>query len=105
MKNNDNAISRRKFMVSTGMLTAGFLVSPWRLSSSNFFDETSIVTTMINEAAKSPVTVQKLRNNLNVLEGSGGNIIVFTGREGKLLIDAGIDVSEAKIKKVLDRPW
>jgi glyoxylase-like metal-dependent hydrolase (beta-lactamase superfamily II) len=101
MKNIDNAISRRKFMVSTGMLTAGFLVSPWRLSSSNFFDETSIVTTMINEAAKSPVTVQKLRNNLNVLEGSGGNIIVFTGREGKLLIDAGIDVSEAKIKKVL----
>ncbi len=101
MKNNDNSISRRRFMASTGMLTAGFLISPWKLSSSNLLDETSPVITIINAAAKSPVTVQKLKNNLSMLEGSGGNIIAFTGREGKLLVDAGIDVSEAKMKKVL----
>jgi glyoxylase-like metal-dependent hydrolase (beta-lactamase superfamily II) len=59
------------------------------------------VVTITNEAARSPVTVQKLRNNLSVLEGSGGNMIAFTGREGKLMVDAGINVSEEKIKKVL----
>jgi glyoxylase-like metal-dependent hydrolase (beta-lactamase superfamily II) len=78
------------------MLTAGFFIS-----SRGLFEETSPVTIIIGEAAKSPVTVQKLRNNLSVLDGSGGNILVFTGPEGKLMVDAGIDVSKEKIKKVL----
>ena len=38
----------------------------------------------------SPIVTHKLRNDISVLEGSGGNIAVLTGPDGKLLIDAGI---------------
>jgi glyoxylase-like metal-dependent hydrolase (beta-lactamase superfamily II) len=96
MHKQDNPISRRTFVASAGMLTAGFF-----LPARGLFEDPSPVTIIIGEAAKSPVTVQKLRNNLNVLDGSGGNIVVFTGPEGKLMVDAGIDVSKEKIKKVL----
>jgi glyoxylase-like metal-dependent hydrolase (beta-lactamase superfamily II) len=96
MNQPHHPISRRHFMASAGLLSAGFFVSPSKL-----FDETSPVTIIINEAAKGPVNMKKLRNNISMLEGSGGNIAVFTGRDGKLLVDGGIDVSKEKMKKVL----
>jgi glyoxylase-like metal-dependent hydrolase (beta-lactamase superfamily II) len=96
MNDSNNPTSRRNFIASAGMLSAGLF-----LPSLKAFEDTSPVTTIINEAAKSPVTVQKLRTNLSMLEGSGGNIIVFSGGEGKLMVDAGIDVSKEKMKKVL----
>jgi glyoxylase-like metal-dependent hydrolase (beta-lactamase superfamily II) len=36
-----------------------------------------------------------------VLEGSGGNIAVLTGSEGKMLVDAGIRVSRPQLSKAL----
>jgi glyoxylase-like metal-dependent hydrolase (beta-lactamase superfamily II) len=36
-----------------------------------------------------------------VLEGSGGNIAVLTGPDGKVLIDAGIGVARPQLKKAL----
>ena len=62
---------------------------------------TSPVITVIDAASKSPVNVTALRGNIHVIEGSGGNIAVFTGKEGKLMVDAGISVSEMKIKEAL----
>jgi glyoxylase-like metal-dependent hydrolase (beta-lactamase superfamily II) len=43
----------------------------------------------------------KLRNNISVLEGSGGNIAVLTGPDGQVHIDAGIGVSRPQITKAL----
>src|ERR1044071_7784047 len=58
----------------------------------------------INEAAaKSDITVEQLRGNLTVLFGSGGNIIVLDGPDGKLLVDTGIAVSKDKILAALDQ--
>jgi glyoxylase-like metal-dependent hydrolase (beta-lactamase superfamily II) len=37
-----------------------------------------------------------------VLEGSGGNIAVLTGPDGKVLVDAGIGVSRPRLSKALD---
>ncbi|MFK4380816.1 hypothetical protein ABIA40_000224 [Bradyrhizobium sp. USDA 223] len=37
----------------------------------------------------SPINTHELRNNVSVLEGSGGNIGVLTGSGCKVLIDAG----------------
>jgi glyoxylase-like metal-dependent hydrolase (beta-lactamase superfamily II) len=57
----------------------------------------------INEAAaRADITVQGLRGDIRVLFGSGGNITVLTGPEGKLLVDAGIAVSRSKIQAALD---
>ncbi len=58
----------------------------------------------INEAAtKSDVTVERLRGNLSVLFGSGGNIVVLDGPDGKLVVDDGIAVSKDKIQAALDK--
>ena len=99
MENQHNNFSRRDFLAAAGILTAGIVLSPWDL----FARQTSPVNTIIDEAAKSPVNIQKLRGNISLIEGSGGNIAVFTGHQGKLLVDAGINVSEAKIKTALQK--
>jgi glyoxylase-like metal-dependent hydrolase (beta-lactamase superfamily II) len=62
----------------------------------------SPVITIRNAAASAKITVTKLRGNVNVLEGSGGNIAVLTGRDGKLLVDAGIPATRARITDALD---
>lgn len=54
------------------------------------------------EAAKAEIAVQPLRGHVTVLAGSGGNISVLTGRDGKLLVDGGIAVSQTKIAAALD---
>jgi glyoxylase-like metal-dependent hydrolase (beta-lactamase superfamily II) len=54
-----------------------------------------------DSAAVSPIVTHTLRNNISVLEGSGGNIAVLTGPDGKVLIDAGIGVSRPQITKAL----
>jgi len=97
MKNQKNNFSRRDFLAAAGIFTTGIVFSPWDL----FAIQTSPVNTIIDEAARSPVTIHKLRGNISIIEGSGGNIAVFTGVQGKLLVDAGISVSEIKIKNAL----
>src|SRR5258706_5056626 len=79
-----------------GPATAGF---PPRLL---FAQETGIVPTMINEAARAKIEVHPLRRHISVLEGSGGNIAVLTGKGGKLLIDSGFAVSRARIAAALN---
>jgi glyoxylase-like metal-dependent hydrolase (beta-lactamase superfamily II) len=68
-----------------------------------------------NAAATAKITIHKLRDNLSVLEGSGGNITVLTGRDGKVLIDAGISrrqvedalaaLSDDRVKHLINSHW
>lgn len=60
-----------------------------------------LVTTPRKGAATANITVQALRGNISVLMGSGGNITVFPGRDGKLLIDSGLAASRPKITDAL----
>ena len=50
----------------------------------------SPVITLRNAAATAKINIYKLRGNISVLEGSGGNITALPGRDGKVLVDAGI---------------
>jgi glyoxylase-like metal-dependent hydrolase (beta-lactamase superfamily II) len=52
-------------------------------------------------AASAPITVQHLRRNVTMLEGSGGNIGVLAGRDGILMVDDGIAVSREKIVRAI----
>jgi hypothetical protein len=52
-------------------------------------EETGVVPTMIQSASLAKIEVHRLRRDISALEGSGGNIAVLTGKDGKLLIDAG----------------
>jgi glyoxylase-like metal-dependent hydrolase (beta-lactamase superfamily II) len=91
-------LSRRRFIAAAG-LGAGTAVFAPRLL---FAQETGIVPTMINEAARAKIEVHSLRRNISVLEGSGGNIAVLTGKGGKLLIDSGFTVSRVRIAAALN---
>src|SRR4028119_2043496 len=83
--------------------TIGFLLAGLSLTAGAAFASTSArgqttpYETINQAAAQSPVTVQKLRGNVSMLLGSGGNIGVLSGAEGFLLVDAGIAVSQTKI--------
>ena len=90
-------LSRRSFMAATGMSPAALFTS-----RGLFAEEAGIVPTMVKAAAGARIDVHPLRRNISVLEGSGGNIAVLTGQDGKLLIDAGFAVSRARILAALD---
>jgi glyoxylase-like metal-dependent hydrolase (beta-lactamase superfamily II) len=66
-----------------------------------FAKEEGIVPTMVDAAAKAKITVHPVRRNISVLEGSGGNIAVLTGADGKLLVEAGFAVSRPGISNAL----
>jgi len=51
--------------------------------------------------AKTDLEVAPQRDGITVLLGSGGNITVLSGPDGKFLVDAGISASEAKLKTEL----
>ena len=63
---------------------------------------TSPVLLINADAATADITVQKLRGNVSVLMGSGGNIVVLTTPGGKLLIDGGIAVSRPRVEAALN---
>jgi glyoxylase-like metal-dependent hydrolase (beta-lactamase superfamily II) len=67
-----------------------------------FAQATSPVTKINEAAAKAEITVQPLRGNISALLGSGGNITVLTGPDGRLLVDAGIAVSRPRLQVALD---
>jgi glyoxylase-like metal-dependent hydrolase (beta-lactamase superfamily II) len=93
MNNEKNTASRRRFLRNMGLITTGILLDSKHILA----QAESPVITIRNEAAKSSIKVTPLRGNIHVLEGSGGNIAVFTGPDGKLMVDAGIAVSQQKI--------
>ena len=66
-----------------------------------FAEARGLVSLIKDSAATSPIVAHKLRNNISALEGSGGNIAVLTGPDGKVLVDAGIGVSRPQMMKAL----
>jgi glyoxylase-like metal-dependent hydrolase (beta-lactamase superfamily II) len=75
----------------------------------------SPVITIRNAAANANIKITYLRCNISVLEGSGGNITVLTGRDGKVLVDAGISrpqvedalagLSDDPVKHLINSHW
>jgi glyoxylase-like metal-dependent hydrolase (beta-lactamase superfamily II) len=94
---SSNEITRRRFMAASGLTLAAGCVCPRDL----FAQEDSLVLNAFKEAATAPITVQKLRRNITVLLGAGGNIAVLTGPDGKLLIDAEIVTARPNVSKAI----
>ena len=91
------SLSRRHFIASSGVLMMGLSLSPERL----FAESENMVLTARKRAATAAITVQSLRGNVTALIGSGGNIAVLTGPDGKLIIDSGYSTSRDKIADTL----
>src|SRR5262249_46690230 len=91
--------SRRQFLASTGLASLSLALKPTRASAQHEGDH--LVTQIRDAAATGKIEVQSLRGKVSVLMGSGGNIAVLTGGDGKLLIDAGIPGTRMEITKAL----
>jgi glyoxylase-like metal-dependent hydrolase (beta-lactamase superfamily II) len=89
--------SRRRLLAMAGVSAGATLLARRPLLAK----EQGIVPTMVNAAAKAKITIHPIRRNISVLEGSGGNIAVLTGADGKLLVDAGFSVSRPRITNAL----
>jgi len=106
-------ISRRNFLASASAATTIAWLAPSKL----FAQEDGLVQTARRTAATDKITIQKLRGNVSVLLGVGGNIAVLPGRDGKVLIDAGFagarpqitdalaGVSSEPIKHLINTHW
>ena len=97
----EGILSRRGFClccVGGAAFTAG---ARWLTPREAFAEARGLVSLIKDSAAVSPTVTHKLRNNISVLEGSGGNVAVLTGPDGKVLIDAGIGVSRPQMTKAL----
>jgi glyoxylase-like metal-dependent hydrolase (beta-lactamase superfamily II) len=95
------ALSRRRFCFCC-IAGAASATQGWLTPRQAFAEARGLVSLIKDGAATSSIITHKLRNNISVLEGSGGNIAVLTGSDGKVLIDAGISVSRHQITKALD---
>jgi glyoxylase-like metal-dependent hydrolase (beta-lactamase superfamily II) len=51
---------------------------------------------------KVPIESTKLSENLTLLRGPGGNVVVLTGKDGKLLVDTFTQMAWDKFKNALD---
>src|SRR6202163_2709851 len=97
-----NLLSRRGFCLCCVGGAALAATNGWLTPREAFAEARGLVSLIKDSAAASPIVTHRLRNNVSVLEGSGGNIAVLTGPDGKVLIDAGIGVSRPQITKALD---
>src|ERR1700726_4537883 len=97
----EKSLSRRSFCLCC-VGGAVYMATDGGLTPREAFAEArGLVSLFKDSAAVSPIETHKLRNNISVLEGSGGNIAVLTGSDGKVLIDGGIGVSRPEITKAL----
>ncbi len=91
-----NEVSRRQFLISSGVVAAAACLAPPRL-----FSQQGLVEMALKESATAKITVQTLRRNISVLLGPGGNIAVLTGPDGKLLIDAEVVTARSNVAAAL----
>jgi glyoxylase-like metal-dependent hydrolase (beta-lactamase superfamily II) len=94
-------LSRRHFLAAASLTAATAWLAPIRLAAEQ--ESGGIVGLIRREAATADITVTPLRRNIHVLMGSGGNIAVLTGPDGKTLVDAGIPASRPRITETLAR--
>jgi glyoxylase-like metal-dependent hydrolase (beta-lactamase superfamily II) len=95
-------LSRRGFCLCCVSGAAFAATGGWLTPREAFAEARGIVSLIKDSAAVSPIITHKLRNNISVLEGSGGNVAVLTGTDGKVLIDAGISVSRPQMTKAIN---
>ena len=94
-------LSRRGFCLCCLGATTFAATGGWLTPHQVFGQAKNIVDGIRASAAEAPIRIHKLRNNISVLEGSGGNIGVLTESDGAVLVDAGITASRQRILEAL----
>jgi glyoxylase-like metal-dependent hydrolase (beta-lactamase superfamily II) len=94
---HQHVMSRRGFCICCAAATAFAATGGWLSPSQAWAEARNLVELIRDDAAKASIKVHKLRGDVSILEGSGGNIAVLTGPDGKVFIDAGITATRPRI--------
>ena len=101
MARGDSSTTSRRTFVQSGTLAA---LAAWLQSRSRG----GLLAQQVNDAelmraagTSARISVNPLRRTVKVLMGSGGNILVLPGPDGKLLVDSGYATSQPQISKAL----
>jgi cyclase len=88
------SFNRRRFL-SLAMATGAASLTPrWIVGQTAVPDRIAQGRVL---AAKTPITTTKLADNVYLLQGFGGNMVLQTGAEGNLLIDSSFSTSVEKV--------
>ena len=98
MTQTSPAISRRRFLATTAAATAAACFAPRALRAQEL---PAVVIQGRANGAKAKITTQQLRGNISALLGAGGNIAVFPGKDGKVLIDSGYSTARPQLTEAL----
>jgi len=92
-------ISRRHFLATGSLAAAAVALRPRTL----FAQETlaPILVQFRKAGIDAKIQTQALRGKVSALIGSGGNIAVLTGADGKVIIDSGMSTSKPQISEAL----
>jgi glyoxylase-like metal-dependent hydrolase (beta-lactamase superfamily II) len=64
--------------------------------------EADLTTAQMRKGGKvAKLSIQPLRNNVSLISGSGGNVLVLTGPDGKLVVDSGLATSRPQMSRAL----
>ena len=77
------ALSRRGFCICCAVATGFIATRGWLSPSRAYAEARNIVDLIRDDAAKAPIKLHKLRRDVSILEGSGGNIAVLTGADAR----------------------
>jgi glyoxylase-like metal-dependent hydrolase (beta-lactamase superfamily II) len=65
-----------------------------------FGQEANVTTAQLRAGgAKAQLSVKLLRRNVSMVSGSGGNVLVLKGKDGKLAVDSGFATSKVQMEK------
>jgi cyclase len=103
-------MTRRRLLQSAAMLGGGALLHravPNILTtdlgaSPGVQAQTDQLTAFRAKLAAAPITVTPLGNRTSLLAGPGGNVVVITGPDGKVLVDGFVRPAWDALKKTLD---
>jgi glyoxylase-like metal-dependent hydrolase (beta-lactamase superfamily II) len=99
MKEIPLILSRRSFLKTTAAASVALALSKSQFASAQKASIT--VAQMRASGATAKISILPVRNELRVLMGSGGNILVLPGADGQLAVDSGYATSRNQIAQAL----
>jgi len=101
MPHRSDSLSRRNFL-RDATFAAGASWLSLSLTSKLSAQQINDAAEMRASGTSAKISIEKLRRGVSVLIGSGGNIAVLPGHEGKVLVDSGFATSRRQIGAALD---
>jgi glyoxylase-like metal-dependent hydrolase (beta-lactamase superfamily II) len=103
--NERSPLSRRRFLATTSLAATAAASALWLDPRSLFAQDPAVPDMVVKiraQVANAKIRTQSLRGNVSALLGSGGNIAVLPGKDGKVIVDSGFASSRPHITEALD---